>query len=82
MNDPFFPQRRLFPTSMMARRLRVTVRWLRDEAEAGRLPCLKAGDRFLFCPKTVEAALLKRARGTTQAKVPIGQHGEGTVPAT
>lgn len=46
----------------MARRLRVTQAWLRDEAEAGRIPHLKAGDRLLFDPETVERVLLERAR--------------------
>lgn len=46
----------------MARRLRVTVKWLRDEAEAGRIPHLKAGQRLLFDPETVERVLLERAR--------------------
>jgi hypothetical protein len=46
----------------MARRVRVPVRWLRDEAEAGRIPHLRAGKVFLFDPPTVEAVLLERAR--------------------
>ena len=52
---------RLLPTGPMARRLRVPVRWLRGEAEAGRVPCLKAGRVFLFSPAAVEAALVERA---------------------
>ena len=53
----------------MARRLRVTVRWLRAEAEAGRVPHLKAGKVILFNPETVEKVLLERARkeGLTDA---------------
>jgi hypothetical protein len=46
----------------MARRLRVTTRWLRGEALAGRVPHLQAENRFLFDPECVEAALLERAR--------------------
>ena len=46
----------------MAKRLRVPVRWLRDEAEAGRVPHLKAGSQFLFDFEAVERSLLKRAR--------------------
>jgi hypothetical protein len=45
----------------MARHLRVTVAWLREEAEAGRVPCLKSGKRFLFNSVAVEEALLDRA---------------------
>jgi hypothetical protein len=46
----------------MARRLRVSVKWLRAEAEARRVPCLKADKVFLFDPDAVADALLKRAR--------------------
>ena len=50
---------RLLPLAAMARRLRVRSDWLR--AEAGRVPSLPAGDRFLFDAEAVEKALLKRA---------------------
>ena len=45
----------------MARKTGVTTKWLRSEVEAGRLPCLKAGDRLLFSPDTVIDILSKRA---------------------
>jgi hypothetical protein len=45
----------------MARYLRVTTAWLRDEANAGRVPCLRAGDRYLFAPTAVEMVLAERA---------------------
>jgi hypothetical protein len=48
----------------MARRLRVTVAWLRDEADAGRVPCLRAGSRYLFAPAAVESVLAERASRT------------------
>lgn len=38
----------------MARRLRVPSTWLRAEAEAGRIPHLRAGSAFLFDPEVVE----------------------------
>lgn len=53
---------RLLPTGPMARRLRVPVRWLRAEAEAGRIPHVKAETVFLFDPETVERVLLERAQ--------------------
>ena len=53
---------RILPLNIVARRLRVPTRWLRAEAEAGRIPCLHAGNQFLCDPDAVEAALLKRAR--------------------
>ena len=55
-------QPRLLPTGPMARRLRVPVHWLRDEAEAGRVPSIKADRVFLFDPEAVESALVERAR--------------------
>jgi len=58
---------RLLPLNVVARRLRVPVRWLRSEAESGRVPSLRAGNQFLCDPEAVEVALLERAR----------QRGEG-----
>lgn len=48
----------------MARLLRLQVAWLRAEAEAGRIPHLKAGNSLLFDAETVERVLLERARKT------------------
>jgi len=45
-----------------ARQLRVPMRWLRDEAQAGRVPSLKAGSRFVFHTDAVKAALVERAK--------------------
>jgi hypothetical protein len=53
---------RLLPLNVVARRLRVPVRWLRAEAEAGRIPSLRADTQFLCDPTAVETALLERAR--------------------
>ena len=55
------PRRRLVTASTMARRLRVTLRWLRSEAEAGRLPCIRAEKQLLFDADVVERVLLERA---------------------
>ena len=55
------PRRRLVTASAMARRLRVTLRWLRAEAEAGRLPCIRAEKQLLFDADVVERVLLERA---------------------
>src|SRR5579864_9043325 len=53
---------RLLPLNVVARRLRVTVGWLRAEAEAGRIPSLRADKAILCDLAAVEAALLERAR--------------------
>jgi hypothetical protein len=52
----------LFPLGELARILCVPARWLRAEAEAGRLPHLKADTALLFDLPTVERLLLERAR--------------------
>ncbi|MFA9479968.1 hypothetical protein ACERK3_16935 [Phycisphaerales bacterium AB-hyl4] len=57
--------RRLIPLNTAARALRVPFRWLRAEAEAKRVPALRAGDRFVCDLQAVEAALLERAQQAT-----------------
>ena len=51
----------------MARRLRVTTAWLRAEADAGRVPCLRADKRYLFVPAAVEKVLAARASQDREA---------------
>lgn len=53
---------KLLPLCAMARRVYVTNRWLKAEADSGRLPCVKADKNYLFDPVLVERVLLKRAR--------------------
>ncbi len=55
-------QPKLLPAGPMARRLRVPVRWLKAEAEAGRLPHVQAERVLLFDPEAVEKVLAERAR--------------------
>ena len=53
---------------MLAKRFRrhgLTLAWLKAEAQAGRLPCLRVGRRLLFDPEAVEHVLLQRARQAT-----------------
>jgi hypothetical protein len=52
----------------MARLLGVTSRWLRGEAEAGRIPHLPAGDTILFDADLVERLLAERARQHVAAR--------------
>jgi hypothetical protein len=52
----------LLTLGAMARRLRVAQTWLKNEAEAGRIPCLRANSgRYLFASAAVEQVLLDRA---------------------
>jgi hypothetical protein len=44
-----------------ATQLRVPPSWLRDEALAGRVPCLRIGKRLRFNVEAVEKALAERA---------------------
>ena len=52
----------LLPLGTMAVMVGVTHKWLRQEAEAGRIPCLNANGRLLFDEATVHRLLLDRAR--------------------
>ena len=49
------------PLQRLAQRLGLPAAWLRAEAEAGRIPSLRAGRRLLFNPEAVEDALIERA---------------------
>lgn len=51
----------LLPLGPMARSLGLPVRWLRNEADAGRLPHLKVEKEYLFSPEAVVRALVVRA---------------------
>ena len=51
----------LHTLSRMARRLGVRSDWLRAEADAGQVPAVRAGDRYLFDPASVESTLRDRA---------------------
>jgi len=64
-----FTKPKLVPLGVMARRLHVPTRWLRGEAEAGRVPCLRAERAFLFDPEAVEKVLLERAGQMTDKAI-------------
>lgn len=51
----------LVSDTQLARILGISAAWLRDEAESGRLPGVRAGKRFLFNLPTVERILSERA---------------------
>ena len=50
----------------------VKASWLRDEAEAGRVPALRAGDTWLFDLHALERALLARIEAQPPATGPEG----------
>jgi hypothetical protein len=47
----------------LARKLGLSAAWLKTEANAGRIPCLKVGRRLRFNPAAVERVLSTRASG-------------------
>ena len=49
-----------------AARLGVPTAWLKREADAGRLPCLRVGRRRMFAPDALRAELDRRARGESK----------------
>ena len=51
----------LIPLPALARKLRVPASWLRAEADAGRLPHIRAGRQHLFSLQRVIAILATRA---------------------
>lgn len=55
--------RNLLSLRRMAARLGVPSRWLREQAEAKKVPGLRAGNRWLFVPDAAEAAVQAMAKG-------------------
>jgi len=51
----------LLNLSRLARRLKVSQAWLKAEADAGRIPSVRAGSHYLFSAQAVEQAILERA---------------------
>ena len=60
----------------LSRELKIALGWLRDEADAGRIPCLRAGRKRLFNVEAVRQALLRRAAGEDSAPLPAGPRAE------
>ena len=52
--------------SRVARRLGVPAKWLREQADAGKVPCLRAGARYLFDLDALSQELAKQAAQTRQ----------------
>ncbi len=51
----------LLPLNQMANSLGVPSRWLREQAEIGNVPALRAGNRWLFAPEITRAAVREMA---------------------
>ena len=59
--------RDLLPLRRMAARLGVPAKWLKEMAESGKVPGLKAGDRWLFVPDVASAAVTAMAARAEKA---------------
>lgn len=57
----------LLPLSRCAKRVGVPQTWLKEQAILGRIPCLRAGSRYLFNRVAVEKILAKKAATTREA---------------
>ena len=73
-------QRKLLPLTDAAVELQVSSRWLREEAEAGRIPCLRAGKRLLFHVRRVEVILEKRALQPTRRRKSLTERASAPAP--
>jgi hypothetical protein len=62
------PSPELLPLMRMAGRLGVPARWLKERAEAGEIPGLWAGNRWLFRPDVVIPAVAAMAGATGKPK--------------
>lgn len=58
----------LVPLAIMAKRLRVPAKWLRDRAVAGDVPGLLAGNRWLFRPDVVAPIVAAMAAPSLESK--------------
>lgn len=67
----------LLTLPIMARRLRVPAKWLAREADAGRVPCLRAGNRLLFNEDAVMNRLVERAAETCDTVGQVEADGGG-----
>ncbi|MBL8889135.1 MAG: hypothetical protein JNL67_04105 [Planctomycetaceae bacterium] len=62
----------------MAERLGVPPLWLKEQAEAGRVPCLRVRRKLMFHDATAEAAVLAMAGNSMSAQILNVQQTGGT----
>jgi hypothetical protein len=65
----------LVSLSVAARRLHVSAKWLAEETASGRLPGLKAGEKYLYDWRALSFAILNRAQKTSKPPS-IRAHGQ------
>ena len=54
-------QNDLVSLATLSRRLKLPRGWLKDQADSGKIPCLKIGSRYLFSLVAAQEALAARA---------------------
>lgn len=59
----------LVPIEVLAQKLHLSKAFLKDETRAGRIPCLRAGNRTRYNPASVVAALAQQASGNSGSGV-------------
>ena len=72
------PNETFQPLRLVASRVGVPAAWLRAEAEAGRVPHLRAGRQILISREQAEQALLRRAASMSTESingVPVATEG-------
>ena len=71
MDDPIF-----ITLHALSRRLGLPAAWIKAEADAGRIPSLRAGRRLMFNPDAVNSTLNDRAQARS-AEALSAQHEKG-----
>ena len=67
----------------MAAALALPKSWLRDEADEGRIPCLRVGARRMFDLQAVRAALAQQAATVAvESRKPEGERHEQATEST
>ncbi len=57
---------RLMTLNRLSSHFRLPREWLRNQALAGKIPCLRVGRRLLFNPVAVECALADQAASSRE----------------
>ena len=63
--------RTFIPLHALSRQLGLPAAWIKVEAEAGRIPHLRAGRRLMFNSDAVERILIDRARQQAGKSEPV-----------
>lgn len=67
MTERLQPENELVGLYGLSLALRLDKEWLRDQANAGRIPALRVGRRLLFNPEAVRCAIARLAAQSSAA---------------